>query len=274
MDEIAKKHHATAGWERVIDCIRQEMVRRKVHPAQTVVLVPYAQLMLEARQAWTVVVTTPGFVPRFETTMNWTRSLGGFAPGGDDLCMDPARDVLTAASLLARAGMAPQQNALAGRLMAAAWSLARLAASVAPGERLAWGTRMATGLTADMTAPVLELEARLGRIALAWAASSSYPTDRVFAARAELVVVLEGFQSEPLAQALQQLWGDRVIALPLDTADTADTAAQSRERGLLNSSVSLHAALDLQKPTAPQPACSPIWLQAAARWRSWRKTGY
>ena len=28
------------------------------------------------------------------------------------------------------------------------------------------------------------------------------------------------------------------------------------------------------KPTAPQPACSPIWLQAAARWRSWRKTGY
>ena len=263
MDEIAKKHHATAGWERVIDCIRQEMVRRKVHPAQTVVLVPYAQLMLEARQAWTVVVTTPGFVPRFETTMNWTRSLGGFAPGGDDLCMDPARDVLTAASLLARAGMAPQQNALAGRLMAAAWSLARLAASVAPGERLAWGTRMATGLTADMTAPVLELEARLGRIALAWAASSSYPTDRVFAARAELVVVLEGFQSEPLAQALQQLWGDRVIALPLDTADTADTAAQSRERGLLNSSVSLHAAPDLQDEAHRAAACVLAHLAAS-----------
>jgi len=52
MDEIAKKHHATAGWGRVIDGIRQEMVRRKVHAAQTVVLVPYAQLMLEARQAW------------------------------------------------------------------------------------------------------------------------------------------------------------------------------------------------------------------------------
>jgi ATP-dependent helicase/nuclease subunit B len=72
--------------------------------------------------------------------MNWTRSLGGFAPEGDDLRMDPARDVLTAASLLARAGMAgPQQNALARRLMEAAWSLARLVASVAPGERLASG---------------------------------------------------------------------------------------------------------------------------------------
>ena len=262
MDEIAKKHHATAGWGRVIDGIRQEMVRRKVHAAQTVVLVPYAQLMLEARQAWATALNVPGFVPRFETTMNWTRSLGGFVPDGDDLRMDPARDVLTAASLLARAGMAPQKNALAGRLMAAAWSLARLAASVAPHERLAWGTRMATGLTTDMAAPVLELDARLGRIALAWAASSSYPTDRVFTARAELVVVLEGFQSEPLAQALHKLWGDRVVALELDTNGTADTGAQPHERSWLKSSVSLHAALDLQDEAHRAAACVLAHLAA------------
>ena len=245
------------GWDRVIGRIRQEMARRNVHPAQTVVLVPYAQLMLEARKAWAFATDASGFVPRFETTMNWTRSLGGYVPEGDDLRMDPARDVLTAASLLARAGLASQQQALAGRLMAEAWSLARLAAAVPPDVRLAWGLQLAPGLTADMAAPVLELEARVGRIALAWAASSSYPTDRVFSARAQLIVVLQGFQSEPLAQALQRLWDGRVVSL---TLNEPNEEAGPAEQGL--SRVSLHAAQDLQDEAHRAAACVLAHLAA------------
>ena len=161
------------------------MARRKVHPSRVVVLVPYAQLMQEARSAW---LRGPAgrrnapahFLPRFETTMNWTRSLGGFEPGGDDVRLDAARDVLTAASMLSRTGLAAHQNVLAGRLMEAAWSLARVAAAVPPLARAQWGAAVASAVGRGMESPVLALEAATARIALAWAASSSYPTDPVF----------------------------------------------------------------------------------------------
>lgn len=114
--------------------IRGEMAARGVHASRTVVLLPYAQLMQQARSAWLHPLegATPGvnspahFLPRFETSMNWTRSLGGFEPGQDDIQLDAARDVLTAASMLARSGLATYQD-----LMEAAWSLARQAAAMA-----------------------------------------------------------------------------------------------------------------------------------------------
>lgn len=133
MAEMARKHHADSVWDRVMGQIRAEMTRRQVHPSRTVVLVPYAQLMQEARSAWLrghdKSQAAACFLPRIETSMNWTRSLGGFEPGGDDVRLDAARDVLTAASMLARAGLAAQQELLSGRLMKATWSLARLAAA-------------------------------------------------------------------------------------------------------------------------------------------------
>ena len=196
--------------------IRQEMARRGVHPAQTVVLVPYAQLMQEAKRAWSADRDGAHFVPRFETTMNWTRSLGGFAASGDDIRLDAAMDALTAASLLARAGLADYQTVLAPRLMEAAWGLAGLAAATAPSERAAWGLQLGPALAAGMDSPVLALEAAVARIALAWAANSSYPSDLLFAAQPGLLVVLEGFSAEPLARALQLRLGERAVSLPLD----------------------------------------------------------
>ena len=215
MNDIAKKHHADGAWASVMARIRHEMARRGAHPAQTVVLVPYAQLMHEARSAWSADRNAAHFVPRFETTMNWTRSLGGFAASGDDIRLDAAVDALTAAALLVRAGLAGHQTVLAPRLMEAAWSLGGVAAATAPAERVAWGLSLGQALAAGMDSPVLALEAAVARIAVAWAASSSYPSDLAFDAQPGLLVVLEGFQTEPLARALQLRLGERGVSLPL-----------------------------------------------------------
>ncbi|MFZ2293554.1 MAG: PD-(D/E)XK nuclease family protein, partial [Polaromonas sp.] len=116
--------------------LNEALNARSVHPAEAVVLLPYAQLIQQARQAWAAEAGDAFFVPRFETTMNWASSLGGtlglYTPSGDDLRMDVAVDMLTAASLLGRAGLAGQQNALAGHLVQAAWSLGRVASAVLP----------------------------------------------------------------------------------------------------------------------------------------------
>src|SRR5450830_1559882 len=264
MAEIAKNHRVDQAWDRVMGQIRGEMAARGVHASRTVVLLPYAQLMQEARSAWLrgLEGAQPGvnspahFLPRFETSMNWTRSLGGFEPGPDDLQLDCARDVLTAASLLARAGLAPYQNLLAARLMEAAWSLARLAAAVPPLARAQWGLRLDSLLASGLDAPVLALEAALARVALAWVASSSYPSDRLFAARPDLLVVLQGFQSEPLALVLQHELGERVVVLALqqERAPTGATAGAD--------TVALHAAQDAEDEAQRAGACVLAHLAA------------
>lgn len=236
--------------------IRAEMLRRQLHPSRVVVLVPYAQLMQEARNAWLRGLegapAAAHFLPRFETTMNWTRSLGGFEPGGDDVQLDPARDVLTAASLLSRAGLAAHQNVLAGRLMEAAWSLARVAAAVPPMARAQWGADLGAELVAGMESPLLALEAATAQIALAWAASSSYPSDPVFSASPDLLVLLEGFQTEPMTQALRQVLGERAMVLALDVGLQGDVAGN----------VALHAAHDAEDEAHRAAACVLAHLAA------------
>jgi len=203
----------------------QALRSRGVHPADAVVLVPYAQLMQPARQAWAAQAAEDGstgasvFVPRFETTMNWAGAVGGplepYTPAGADIRMDVAVDMLTAASLLQRSGLGHQQDLLASRLVEAAWSLARVAAAVKPASRTAWGEQRGQGLTTELEGPVLAVEAALGRIALAWAASSSYPTDCLFEAKPAFFAVLEGFQPEPLSDALKVHFGAASISIPL-----------------------------------------------------------
>nr|MDP2190093.1 PD-(D/E)XK nuclease family protein [Rhodoferax sp.] len=260
MAEIAEKHHVDRAWDCVMGQLRSEMARRQVHPSRTVVLVPYAQLMQEARSAWLrghdSSQAHAHFVPRFETSMNWTRSLGGFEPGADDLQLDAARDLLTAASLLSRAGLAAHQNVLAGRLMEAAWSLARRAAAVPPIERAQWGSHLGAMLATGMEAPVFALEAATARIALAWAASSSYPSDPVFSATPDLLVLLEGFQTEPMAQALMQGLGQRALVLSLVLP--LDREHLDRGAGV----VALHAAVDAEDEAHRAAACVLAHLAA------------
>ena len=265
IDEIAKSHHAVQSWDRVIADIQHHMARRGAAATGTVVLVPYVQLIPLARSAW--LRSTPAhaarafFMPRFETTQNWTKSLGGFSATGDDVRLDAARDALTAASLLVRAGLGAQESSLAGRLMEVAWSLSRLAAAVAPAERGAWGSRLVLALGAQAVAPLLELEARIARIAIAWVANSAYPTDSLFSARADLLVLLQGFLAEPLHEALRLVWGRNAVSLPLD-------------RGSAPSEAALHQALDPEDEAEQAAACvlchltkgrSPVALVAQDR---------
>ncbi len=230
---------------RLVDIIAS----RGLHPAEAVVLLPYAQLIGQARRAWAEVAGTTAFVPRFETTMNWVNGLGGtlglFVPTGVDLRMDVTVDMLTAASLLGQAGLGAQQDALAGRLVEAAWSLGRVAAAVLPAERQAWSQALAEELGVGLDSPVLALEVAVGRIALVWAAASGYASDRLFEAKPALFVVLEGFQAEPLSEALKRHFGERGLSIPLLLAQESDARYAP----------ALHAAQDAEDEAARAAAC-------------------
>ncbi len=218
MDAIAQTHHAAVALHALMSQVRQHMAERGAHAARTVVLVPYAQLMPLVRQVWAQQVPD-GFAPRVETTMNWSAA-GGFAPAPDDLSFDMGRDLLTARTWLERAGLAAQADLLAGRLVEAAWQLAGAVAAIAPPRREAWAAQARAIVAGGLDAPVLAIESAVARIALEWAAASAYAGDALLQGSAttqlDLLVVLEGLRAEPLAEALKQLFADKMVSLSLD----------------------------------------------------------
>ncbi len=253
----------------VIALIQQALRQAQAHPARTVVLLPFAQLMPLARALWAQAVPD-GFAPRFETTLNWTRSLGGWAPQGDDITHDVAHDLLTAQALLERAGLGAQREALAGSLMQIAHQLAGLVAAVRPAQRAAWAASARTVVATGLEAPVLALESATARIALEWAVASGYATDALFDERLldpqagglDCLIVLEGFQAEPLAEALKAFWGPKAVSIALDS----DAAACGR--------LALHEAQDAEDEAQRAAACvlqhlaagrSPVALVATDR---------
>lgn len=251
-------HHVNAQWDLVMGQLRIEITQRQLHPARALVLLPLAQLIAPARAAWlrTAGAQVTHFLPRFETALTWARSLKAFVPDPDDLQLDAARDLLTATSLLARAGLGAHQHLLAPRLVDAAWSLARVAAAVAPVKRVAWGAERAVRLSATLDTAMLALEAALARIALAWVANSSYPTDALFAAEPELLVLVEGLQAQPLNLALMQTRPERVLTLPLAPL------AQTPPVQLPGTAFALHAAQDAEDEAQRAAACALLHLSA------------
>lgn len=262
MNEIVRKHHVDRAWDRVMVQVRAEIQQRQLHPARVVLLLPYAQLMQEARAAWLRGLESlptqaqASSMPRFETTMSWASGLHEFEPGVDDLQLDAAPDLLTAANLLARAGLKAHQGLLAEPLLQAAWSLAAAACAVAPMARPQWGTRLADELTNGMASPLFALEVALERIALAWAASSSYPSDPVFAAAPDLLVLLTGFQTEPIGLALKQSLRERLIVLPL----VLPLEAHEADHG--TGQVALHVGADAEDEAQCAAACVLTHLAA------------
>jgi ATP-dependent helicase/nuclease subunit B len=221
------------------------------------VLVPFAQLMPVATRQWAA--TFPdGFAPRFETTRDWARQLAPFRPGPDDLSFDPARDLPLAQSLLERAGLGAQREVLAAALMESALQLASLAAARAPDERLAWAAEMTPLLAGAETGP-LAFEAAVARLALVWAATSAQATDLLFSAQAldavDAVLVLQGFQPEPLTSALATRWGERAETLALPAEGPARATCVCSRRWTPRT-----------KPNAPPPACWPTSRQAVCPW--------
>ena len=232
------------GWATVTANISELIGSANAHPARTVVLLPYAQLIDKARAAWVSEKANPDrqnaksageksfFVPRFETTFTWAKALPGFVQSPHDLHMDAAVDTLTARGLLARAGVAQQGSDLAGLLVEAAWSLAGVAAAQPPVRRVAWGDKLAADLSDTLQSRSLALEGVVARVALAWVATSGYATDPLFTAQPELLILLEGFQSDPLTQSLKAQFGQRAIGLPLAVQLASPATGQPTEGAL------------------------------------------
>lgn len=248
--QSSERHPAHALWcdpgQGIVGRISSVLAERGLHAARTVVLVPYAQLMPVARAMWAA-HGGPGFAPRFETTRNWARSAGGFTPGVDDIAFDMARDLLTAQSLLARTGFAASRNALAGRLVEIVLQLAPLAAAEHPDERAAWAQRISDIVGAGKGSEWFDIESALNGIALAWASTSGYATDVLLAgnalAQVDLLIVLDGLQSDPLTRKLAALMGERALHLPLATLSAPACVAD------------LHAAADPEDEAERAAAC-------------------
>ena len=204
--------------------IARLLEERGLHAARCVVLVPYAQLMNVAQDVWAQ-CGPAGFSPRFETTRNWALSAGGFVPTGYDIAFDMARDLVTAQSLLSQSGLAAERFALAGRVVELAMQLAPLAAAQLPDERAAWAQRAARVAEDGAESDWFRTESALIGVAVAWAAASGYATDVLLgdAVRAQVdgLIVLEGFQLDPLTQKLGALWGERTARFPLASVPDA-----------------------------------------------------
>jgi ATP-dependent helicase/nuclease subunit B len=241
MDAIAPDHHAHALWERLMADLAARMAAFGAHPARTAVLLPYFQLLPLARRAWAR-HSPDGFAPRFETTKSLARA-ASFEPSAADLGGDMARDLPAARHWLERAGLAQRADDLAPALVEAAWQLMPLAAAVAPADRPRWAAQARAAVGRGMDAPVLQLEAAVAQVAVEWVAASAQATDALLESGipgADLLVVLQGLQSEPLHEALVRRMGDRACVLPLaspgphgrvalhacaDAADEAERAA-------------------------------------------------
>lgn len=215
-------HPSTRNWAHWIARIDQAAQHRSLQAGRVVVLVPYAQLMDAGRRAWAALHPN-GFAPRFESSRNWATSLRPFLPGPGDLSMDMARDSLMAAALIERVAPARADAALravmVGRLVEAARQLAPLAAAVPPEQRLAWAEPLRSSMAP--AASSLHWEGLLATLALTWVSTSAYATDVLWTSvaqpggHADLLVVLQGFQEDPLAAALAARWGDQALVLSL-----------------------------------------------------------
>lgn len=231
-------HPALRGWSELVGRIDAALHERGVEARRAVVLVPYAQLMEAGRRAWAAAHPS-GFAPRFESSRNWASTLQPFVPGPGDLGMDMARDSLVAAAFIDRVAPARAEAALraalVSRLVESARQLAPLAAAVPPAHRLGWAEPLRQALAPNQQA--LQWEGLLASLALTWASTSAYPTDVLWGdsaapgADVDLLVLLRGFQQDPLADALAAHWGMRALVLPFQETPMAPTMARAHACG-------------------------------------------
>lgn len=251
---------AALRWAELVRRIEVLAREQRLHPGRLLVLLPYAQLMDSARRAWADAHPS-GFVPRFETTRNWATSLSPFLPGPTDYSGDMARDTLIAASLLDRvagAGLDPSLRAtLVTRLVEAARQLAPLAAARPPAARLAWAEALRPGLAPS--GQVLQWEGLVASLALTWTGLSAYATDVLWSelatpgSVADALLIVPGFQVDPLAQALMGHWGAR--SQLLDWSEAPGSQADGAP-------VALHACGDSEDEAQRAAACVVVQANA------------
>ena len=229
--------------------IHQHLQDRRAHPARTLVLLPYAQLLPLAHRLWGRLYPE-GFAPRFETTMNWVNANGGRTAGAHDISMDSAVDTLTAQALLHSVG-AQDPQALATMLVQAAYQLVPIAAAAGPLRRGAWAQAARQHASLGLESHALAWEARVARLAVEWAAVSSYASDALFdeslLANWDCLVMVQGVAQDALPGGLATVWGDKLLCLPLvDEADVAPPASEALQ---------LHACDDAEDEAQRTAAC-------------------
>lgn len=236
---------AQALWQASLAQVHAHLRDCAAHPARSVVLLPFAQLLPLAQSQWAACFPD-SFVPRFETTRSWARRLAPFAPGPSDIAFDTARDTLTTHALLEGAGLGALREQLAAPLLDTVLQLAPLAAAVPPALRPDWAelARQATPAPGDGW---LAHEAAVTRLAIAWAAASDYATDVLFSPRTreatDALVALQGVQDDALTDSLLDFFTPaKALALPL-----AGPAAPGQ--------CQIHAARDAEDEAQRAAAC-------------------
>ena len=193
-----------------------------------VVLVPFAQLLPEARRAF---ACAGGWMPRIETTKTLAGSLGPPPPAqAGQVSFDPTLDALSAAALLrsqswgaawARRDARGFEQAV-GALAATAHELVRAVAALPPSTRGAhWAA--ARDLLTPMAGPGAS-ERLLGRVAVEWSSLAPAPaTDRLFGMPPPAAwVAVQAGGADPLTARL--LADAAVPVLVIDTDAAEDDA--------------------------------------------------
>ncbi len=264
MTVIAENNLVQAGWKNVLEAVAAAAAARGVHPASMVVLVPYAQLMAQARVQWAALFPD-GFMPRFETTRNWAATLGAEPAGGSGLRLDVACDALTGRALLEAAGFGAHAESMLNLMLEMAQQLAARAASVDPAQRGEWAENAREHLCAPLAGDALQLEAAAARVALEWVLATEPETDVLFGEgvrdAVRMLVVLEGFHPDPLGRALLARWQDAGMAIALPQAFSAALAEDGQrgqgEQGAQAgaSRIALRRALDAEDEAQLAAAC-------------------
>ena len=181
--------------------------------------------------------------------MNWARRRGPACRARRTCRFDIGRDLLTARALAGARGLRAQADVLAGRAgggRLAGWRGA--ARAVPPAQRAAWAARLRPLLLQGLEAPALRSRPRWRASRFEWAAASAYATDALLdgtlARDLDLLVVLQGFQAEPLAAgACASSSATARCAWPLDRARPTPGA------------IALHAAADAADEAERAAAC-------------------
>ena len=174
-------------WGAIVARVAAWAVAQKVLLRDAVVLVPFAQLLPEARRAF---ARAGGWMPRIDTTQTFAASLGPpSAAQAGQVSFDPTLDALSAAALLRSQGWGAAWARRDARgfeqavreLVATAQALVRAAAALPLAVREShWDS--ARELLTPAAGPGAT-ERLLARVALEWAALAPAPaTDRLFTA--------------------------------------------------------------------------------------------
>lgn len=217
----ADRPHGAALWAALAAQCRRWTGERGLPLRDCIVLLPFAQLLPLAQQAF---AAGGGWQPRIETTQTLARSLGPPASAQPlQLSGDAALDGLSAQRLLraqAQGGEWARRDPrgferAAAVLVQTASELARAAAAIAPAQRAAhWeaGRRVLVPLHGPGAR-----ERWLARVALEWAAQAPAPaSDRLWACRPAGWIALQAGGGEPLVEALLAEADDSVAALVID----------------------------------------------------------